>query len=249
MYRKTCILCQRTSLKRWFGNRTMTSNCNVTNSAQQIQMTTLCHWMKPPPMKIFCVRHWGEVKRWDGWCYHWRQRYRSLASQYTGKNAGTLVKKLNRFSLTLWWKVIFKPWCSTTQKRRKRVTESTKSFIRRQNHNGEVVDRNWLCFSSSQTCVSCFTRGLMWANTTKCAHFLISFLKKVFATRSRLFSVWEVTSNQWSVQMPHHMPWLRSVADVINHYEELIQRQSDQSGQSIRTILEIASACNFWFLS
>ena len=48
MYSKTCILCQRTSLKRWFGNRTMTSNCYVTNSAQQIQMTTLCHWMKPP---------------------------------------------------------------------------------------------------------------------------------------------------------------------------------------------------------
>ena len=48
MYSKTCILCQRTSLKRWFGNRTMTSNCDVTNSAQQIQMTTLCHWMKPP---------------------------------------------------------------------------------------------------------------------------------------------------------------------------------------------------------
>ena len=48
MYSKTCILCQRTSLKRWFGNRTMTSNCDVTNSAQQIQMTTLCYWMKPP---------------------------------------------------------------------------------------------------------------------------------------------------------------------------------------------------------
>jgi len=24
MYRKTCMLCQRTSQKRWFGNRTMT---------------------------------------------------------------------------------------------------------------------------------------------------------------------------------------------------------------------------------
>jgi len=29
---------------------------DVTISAHQIQMTTLCHWMKPP-MKIFCVRH------------------------------------------------------------------------------------------------------------------------------------------------------------------------------------------------
>jgi len=31
------------------------------------------------------------------------------------------------------------------------------SFICRQNHNGEVVDRNWLCFTPSQTCVYCFT--------------------------------------------------------------------------------------------
>ena len=33
MYRKMCILCQQTSPKRWFGNRTMTSFCDVTNSA------------------------------------------------------------------------------------------------------------------------------------------------------------------------------------------------------------------------
>jgi len=26
---------------------TMTSNCDITNSAHQIQMTTMCHWMKP----------------------------------------------------------------------------------------------------------------------------------------------------------------------------------------------------------
>jgi len=61
MYRKTCILCQQTSPKRWFGNRTMTSNCDVTNTADQIQMTTLCHWMKALPMKIFCVRHWSHL--------------------------------------------------------------------------------------------------------------------------------------------------------------------------------------------
>jgi len=62
MYRKMCILCQQTSPKRWFGNRTMTSNCDVTNSAHQIQMTTLCHWMNPP-MKSFCVRHWMNAKQ------------------------------------------------------------------------------------------------------------------------------------------------------------------------------------------
>ena len=51
-----CILCQQTLPKRWFGNRTMTSFCDVTNSAHQIEMTTLCHWMKPPIVS-FCVRH------------------------------------------------------------------------------------------------------------------------------------------------------------------------------------------------
>jgi len=48
VYRKMCILCQQTSPKRWIGNRTMTSNCDVTISPHQIQMTPLCHWMKAP---------------------------------------------------------------------------------------------------------------------------------------------------------------------------------------------------------
>jgi len=30
----------------------MTSNCDVTNSANQIQVTTVCHWMKLPPWKF-----------------------------------------------------------------------------------------------------------------------------------------------------------------------------------------------------
>ena len=59
MYSKTCISCQRTSLKRWFGNRTMKSNCDVTNSAQQIQMSDdyPMSLNETPPKKIFCVRH------------------------------------------------------------------------------------------------------------------------------------------------------------------------------------------------
>ena len=51
--RRICLLCQQTSLE----NMNMTSNCDVTKSVHQIQMTTICHWMNPP-MKIFCVRHW-----------------------------------------------------------------------------------------------------------------------------------------------------------------------------------------------
>jgi len=30
----------------------MTSNCDVTNSAHQTQMTTICHWMKSPHGKF-----------------------------------------------------------------------------------------------------------------------------------------------------------------------------------------------------
>jgi len=44
----------------------------------------------------------------------------------------------------------------------KEITETssrkcTTNLIRRQNHNAEVVERSWLCFSLSQTCVYCFT--------------------------------------------------------------------------------------------
>jgi len=30
---------------------------DVTNNAHQMQMTPICHWMKIPLVKIFCVRH------------------------------------------------------------------------------------------------------------------------------------------------------------------------------------------------
>jgi len=33
----------------------------------------------------------------------------------------------------------------------------------RQNHNGEVVNKSWLCFSLSQTCVKCSTWRRMCA--------------------------------------------------------------------------------------
>ena len=39
-------LCKQTSPKHWFGNMTITSNYDVTNSAHQIQLTTICHRMK-----------------------------------------------------------------------------------------------------------------------------------------------------------------------------------------------------------
>jgi len=50
----------------------MTSNCDVTNSAHQIQMTTICHWMQTP-MKIFCVRHCCNV-------YYYSAQHRGIFS-------------------------------------------------------------------------------------------------------------------------------------------------------------------------
>jgi len=41
---RCAFLCQQTSPNRWFGNIEMTSNCDVTNSAHQIQMTTIWPW-------------------------------------------------------------------------------------------------------------------------------------------------------------------------------------------------------------
>ena len=59
------------------------------------------------------------------------------------------------------------------RKDRNSSRKCTTNLIRRQNHNAEVVERSWLCFSPSQSCVPCFTCRLMCADTTKCAHFLI----------------------------------------------------------------------------
>jgi len=56
-------MCQQTWPKRWFGNMHMTSNCDVTNSAHQIQITTACHWLKSP-VKIFCERHCFAMLHW-----------------------------------------------------------------------------------------------------------------------------------------------------------------------------------------
>jgi len=39
--------------KRWFGNMKMTSNCDFTNSAHQIQMTTIWPWRKSPTHENF----------------------------------------------------------------------------------------------------------------------------------------------------------------------------------------------------
>ena len=39
------------------------------------------------------------------------------------------------------------------EKTETRQWKCTTSLTRPQNHNGEIVDRSWLCFSPSQACV------------------------------------------------------------------------------------------------
>jgi len=90
----------------------------------------------------------------------------------------------------------------------------TTSLIRRRKHNGEVVDRRWLSFCPSQTCISL----VVW-----CARIRLnertSLLEKESSTGSTLLSAWDATSIQWNILMPQ----LHIVAFVINRYEELIQ--------------------------
>jgi len=114
-----------------------------------------------------------------------------LTSQYTGKSAGTLVEIWNRFFLILWWKSFFKHYVSQHRKDRNLSRKCTINLIRRQNHNGEVVDRSWLCFSPSQTCVKCFI--VDWCARIR-LNVRISLLEKESATGSTLLSVWGATS-------------------------------------------------------
>jgi len=61
---KYALLCQQTSPKRWFGKMDMTSNCEVTNSAHQIQMTTIWPWTETPPWKFSAYANAQAF----GWC-------------------------------------------------------------------------------------------------------------------------------------------------------------------------------------
>ena len=102
--------------------------------------------------------------RWDGWRHHWRQRYRSLcplASQYTGKMQEYWLKYETGPSWHCDKKSFFKNDVPQHRKDRNLSQKCATCLIRRQNHNGELLDRSWLRFSPSQTCVKCWTCGLM----------------------------------------------------------------------------------------
>ena len=56
-------------------------------------------------------------------------------------------------------KLFFKHDVQQHRKDRNSLLKCTTNLMRRQNHNAEVVESSWLCFSLSQTCVYCFTIG------------------------------------------------------------------------------------------
>ena len=124
-----------------------------------------------------------------------------LADAVTGGNGiGLWSSKLSEKCGNIGWKT--KSHVPQHRKDRTSSRKCTTYVIRRQNHNVEVVERSWFCFSPSQTCVYCFTCRLMWTDTTTYAHFRIR----------KGTCVWTYAE-----------PRLRLVADVINHCEELIQ--------------------------
>jgi len=159
----------------------------------------------------------GKHDRWDGWRYHWRQRYRSLVSKYTEK---MLEYWLKNDTGSLWHcdeKLFLKHVVPQHRKDRNSSRKRTASLIRHQNHNAEVVDRSWRCFSPSQACVYCFTCRLLWADTTECEHSLIR--KVIFDWKHALELLRSHEHSMEHVDVPR----LCLVADVINRYKELMQ--------------------------
>jgi len=85
-------------------------------------------------------------------------QYRSpgpLASQYTGKKCGNIGWNMKQVHFEIWWKVFFKTWYSTTQKKElKLLTDMYHKSYSSPEPRGKVINRSWLCFCPSQTCVS-----------------------------------------------------------------------------------------------
>jgi len=166
-----------------------------------------------------------------------------MADAITGGNDIDLwdLCPANRFFLTLWWKVIFKTWCSTTQKRQKLVTEMYHKSYSSPQPQWRSSWQKLALFSLSQTCVKCLTCRLMCANTTKCAHFLIK--KGIFDWKHVLE---RLRSHEHSME---HIDATITFSRRCNNITMKNWYRTSRSGQSIRTILETASTCNVWFLS
>jgi len=203
----------------------------VADKSRNIQVTVL-QWQRSPAETFLRTCKRTENRRTCYrlrcvvWRYHGKQRYRSLVIQYTGKNVVILVEKR---------KVIFKIWCSTTQKWQKLVTAMHHKSYSPPEPQCRSRWKKLALFFSFTTCFYCFSCRLMCADMTKCANFLI---RKVICGWKHA----EEPSNHWNRKMPR----LRLVADVINHYDEVIQ---SQLVRSINANNIGNRFCNVWFLS
>ena len=79
---------------------------------------------------------------------------------------GNIDWKMKHVLFDIVMKSYFKNMTSHNTGKTETCHRNVPQVIRGQNHNGEVVDRSWLCFSLSQICVKCFTCRLMCADAT-----------------------------------------------------------------------------------
>jgi len=112
------------------------------------------------------------------------------------KKCGNIGWNTKQVFLTLWWKSFFKHDVPQHRKERNLSRQYTTSFIRRQNYNGEVVDRSWLCFLL-------YKLVLNVSIVDRCAwirlNVRISLLEKESLPGSTLFSAYGATGTQWSI--------------------------------------------------
>jgi len=155
--------------------------------------------------------------RWDDWRYHCRQRYRSwvLWPANIPEKGGNISWNMKQVLFDIVMKSHFLNMMFHNTEKTNLSRKCFTNIICRQNHNGEVVDRSWLCFSPSQTCDKCLTCRLMGADTTKCAHFLIR--KEIFDWNHALE---RLRSHEHSME---HINATITFSHRFNHYEELTQ--------------------------
>jgi len=137
--------------------------------------------------------------RSNGWRYYWRQRYRSLgllASQCTGKMRECWLKHETGSFWHCDEKSFLEQDVPQQRKDRNLSRKCTTSLIRRQNHNGEVVDRSWLCFFLDKLVVNVSLVG--WCARIR-LNVRIFFSEKETSTESKLLSAWGVMSIHWNI--------------------------------------------------
>jgi len=103
-------VCKQTSPTRWFGNMNMTSTCDDTNSAHQLQMTTMCHWMKSPSWKFSAcataLNSWLDpsllpTSFHEYQCHGWPSRIPTTLSSYW-KHVGWVMRLVNPVDCYVW---------------------------------------------------------------------------------------------------------------------------------------------------